>query len=170
MTRSLVQLLIQGWILSSMKSSVLYYCLYLYFVESVDGSRFLVEPDPINLLQYILFCLSAFHTSWMPWYHLSSEVPNTVPCWQDLLVLLILSICMPSIPNYFIRMGILNTITNALLLLLVATLYLQNGIPEPYPTVTCMLQHLEYLLLPKCRTPLVLQDSHISIPLSGTCS
>ena len=137
-------------------------------MKSVDSSWFIVEPDPVTLLQYVLLCPRAFCTSSMPFCYLNFEVLNTVLSRLKLIVCLILCLCIPVIPNCFLEMYNLNAIRNALLLLPIATWYVRNEIPEPYPIVAHILWYLEYLLVHISRTHPVWQNSYIPIPLIWT--
>ena len=168
MTRSLIRLLTPWWMLSWSRSQVLCCYLYLYFMESADSCQSCFETDPINLPQYILLSLSAFCISWIPLFHISSEVPNAVPCWWELLVFLILCLWMPSIPNRSLGMGILSATRSVSFLLLITIWYPQSETPEACTIVAYTLWYLEYLLLVTSRTHTVLQDIPIPILFIGT--
>ena len=137
--------------------------LYLCFMESADHCRFLVELDLINLLQGLLFWLSAYCISWILLCHHSSEPSNAVHCRLEPMVPLILWLCITSILNRFLRIAILHARRNAFVLPLISTWYPPKEIPEPYSIVACMSRYLEYLILLTSWTHPVLLDNHIPI-------
>ena len=154
--------------LSSFSSLVFCHDVYLYFMKVANSCGFLVELDPISLLQHVPLHTSVVHISSMPLCNHSSEVPNAVLYTLQPMLYLMLCLCRHLIANGFLEMGILTTMRNVLLLLAIATWHLWNEIPEPYPIIAYKLWYLEYLLLLTCITYPLMQDSSSPVWLIRT--